>query len=259
MLDHFRDIDALALDGVEPMTQPYQLVNVLRARRRAACLDRDEVLAEAPEAEDGRFRVPPIRGGAVTALEIAAAVRSALGRDVGRGRRGAPRPHRRAGPRAARLQPRAGRRGPRPRRARSTPRSPPADDPGPLAGVPVALKDNLCTRGIPTTCSSKILAGWRPPYDATVVERLRAAGAVVDRQDQPRRVRHGLVHRELGLRADQAPAGPDARAGRVVGRERGRRGRRLRAPRRSARTPAARSASPRRCAASSASSRPTAR
>jgi aspartyl-tRNA(Asn)/glutamyl-tRNA(Gln) amidotransferase subunit A len=50
---------------------------------------------------------------------------------------------------------------------------------GPLAGVPVALKDNLCTRGIPTTCSSKILADWRPPYDATVVERLRAAGAVV--------------------------------------------------------------------------------
>jgi aspartyl-tRNA(Asn)/glutamyl-tRNA(Gln) amidotransferase subunit A len=43
------------------------------------------------------------------------------------------------------------------------------DDPGPLAGVPVALKDNMCTRGIPTTCSSKILEGWRPPYSATVV------------------------------------------------------------------------------------------
>ncbi len=53
------------------------------------------------------------------------------------------------------------------------------DDPGPLAGVPVALKDNLCTRGVPTTCSSRILAGWKPPYDATVVERLAAAGAVV--------------------------------------------------------------------------------
>ena len=53
------------------------------------------------------------------------------------------------------------------------------DDPGPLAGVPVALKDLLCTRGIPTTCSSKILEGWRPPYDATVVQRLAAAGAVV--------------------------------------------------------------------------------
>ncbi|MFL6206576.1 MAG: amidase, partial [Acidimicrobiales bacterium] len=52
-------------------------------------------------------------------------------------------------------------------------------DPGPLAGVPVALKDNLCTAGVPTTCSSKILNGWKPPYDATVVERLAAAGAVV--------------------------------------------------------------------------------
>jgi aspartyl-tRNA(Asn)/glutamyl-tRNA(Gln) amidotransferase subunit A len=52
------------------------------------------------------------------------------------------------------------------------------EDPGPLAGVPVALKDNLCTRGIPTTCSSRILEGWRPPYDATAVTRLRAAGAV---------------------------------------------------------------------------------
>jgi len=52
-------------------------------------------------------------------------------------------------------------------------------DPGPLAGVPVAVKDNMCTRGVPTTCSSRILEGWRPPYDATVVERLRAAGAIV--------------------------------------------------------------------------------
>ena len=53
------------------------------------------------------------------------------------------------------------------------------EDPGPLAGVPVALKDNLCTRGVPTTCSSRILEGWLPPYDATVVARLAAAGAVV--------------------------------------------------------------------------------
>ncbi len=53
------------------------------------------------------------------------------------------------------------------------------DDPGPMAGVPVALKDNLATRGIPTTCSSRILENWRPPYDATVVTRLQAAGAIV--------------------------------------------------------------------------------
>ena len=53
------------------------------------------------------------------------------------------------------------------------------EDPGPLAGVPVAIKDNLCTRGVATTCSSKILEGWVPPYDATVVERLAAAGAIM--------------------------------------------------------------------------------
>jgi aspartyl-tRNA(Asn)/glutamyl-tRNA(Gln) amidotransferase subunit A len=50
---------------------------------------------------------------------------------------------------------------------------------GPMAGVPVALKDNMCTRGVPTTCSSRILEGWEPPYNATVVERLAAADAVV--------------------------------------------------------------------------------
>ena len=53
------------------------------------------------------------------------------------------------------------------------------EDPGLLAGVPVALKYNLCTRGIPTTCSSRILDGWQPPYDATVVTRLADAGAVL--------------------------------------------------------------------------------
>jgi aspartyl-tRNA(Asn)/glutamyl-tRNA(Gln) amidotransferase subunit A len=49
---------------------------------------------------------------------------------------------------------------------------------GRLAGVTIALKDNLCTRGVETTCSSKILAGWKPPYDATVVRRLADEGAV---------------------------------------------------------------------------------
>jgi len=51
-------------------------------------------------------------------------------------------------------------------------------NPGRLAGVTIALKDNMCTRGVDTTCSSKILAGWKPPYDATVVRRLHDEGAV---------------------------------------------------------------------------------
>src|SRR5690606_23173421 len=53
------------------------------------------------------------------------------------------------------------------------------NDRGPLHGIPIALKNNLCTRGMETTCASQILAGWIPPYDATVVSRLREAGAVI--------------------------------------------------------------------------------
>jgi aspartyl-tRNA(Asn)/glutamyl-tRNA(Gln) amidotransferase subunit A len=51
--------------------------------------------------------------------------------------------------------------------------------PGALAGVPIAVKDNLCVRGMRTTAASKILATYVPPYDATVIERLEAAGAVI--------------------------------------------------------------------------------
>lgn len=49
----------------------------------------------------------------------------------------------------------------------------------PLAGVPVAIKDNICTKGVKTTCASKILYNFKPPYNATVVEKLEKAGAVI--------------------------------------------------------------------------------
>src|SRR6204780_4802983 len=52
------------------------------------------------------------------------------------------------------------------------------DDLPPLAGVPIAIKDVISTRGIRTTCASKILETYVPPYDATAVERLEKAGAV---------------------------------------------------------------------------------
>jgi len=50
---------------------------------------------------------------------------------------------------------------------------------GPLAGVPIAIKDNLCTSWGTTTCSSKMLENFRAPYDATVIQKLEAAGAVI--------------------------------------------------------------------------------
>ena len=50
---------------------------------------------------------------------------------------------------------------------------------GPLAGVPLAIKDNICIRGLETTCASRILKGFKPPYDATVIEGLKKAGYVL--------------------------------------------------------------------------------
>src|SRR4051812_24448583 len=49
----------------------------------------------------------------------------------------------------------------------------------PLAGVPIAIKDNICVRGLQTSCGSRILGPYQPPYSATVIERLQQAGAVI--------------------------------------------------------------------------------
>jgi aspartyl-tRNA(Asn)/glutamyl-tRNA(Gln) amidotransferase subunit C len=62
VLGHAEDLASLDLDDVEPMVHPYPLVNVVRPDEVAATLDRAEVLAQAPSAEDGQFRVPPILG-----------------------------------------------------------------------------------------------------------------------------------------------------------------------------------------------------
>jgi len=64
ILGHAADVEALDLDDVPPTSHPYPLQNVVRPDEARPCLDRDEVLAEAPAAEAGMFRVPPVLGEA---------------------------------------------------------------------------------------------------------------------------------------------------------------------------------------------------
>ena len=62
VLEHAADVEALDVRDVPPTAHPYPLRNVTRADEVRPCVDRDEVLAQAPAAEDGRFKVPPILG-----------------------------------------------------------------------------------------------------------------------------------------------------------------------------------------------------
>jgi aspartyl-tRNA(Asn)/glutamyl-tRNA(Gln) amidotransferase subunit C len=62
VLEHAADVEALDVHDVPPTSHPYELANVLRPDVVVPSLDRDEVLAAAPDAEDGRFKVPPILG-----------------------------------------------------------------------------------------------------------------------------------------------------------------------------------------------------
>ena len=63
VLDHATDVEALDVSDIEPTAHPLPLINVTRADERQTSLDRDEVLAQAPAATDGRFRVPPVIEG----------------------------------------------------------------------------------------------------------------------------------------------------------------------------------------------------
>ena len=123
------------------------------------------------------------------------------------------------------------------------------EDLGPLAGVPIAHKDVFTTKDMPTTAGSKILEGWRPPYDATVTRRLREAGLVILGKTNLDEFAMGSSTENSRLRPDPQPVGPDPDPRRLLGRLPPRsRPTRPRCP--PAPTPAARSASPPRSPAS---------
>ena len=128
----------------------------------------------------------------------------------------------------------------------------------PLAGVPFAAKDLFCTEGVPSQAGSRILEGYRPPYSATVVRHLQDAGAPLLGKTNQDEFAMGSSTENSGFGPTLNPWDRDARARRLERRQRGGGGRRPRSRGPSAPTPAARSASPRRCAGSSGSSPPTA-
>ena len=93
-------------------------------------------------------------------------------------------------------------------------------DPGRLAGVPVSIKDNICTAKMPTTCASKMLEGYVSPYEATVVERLRSQGAVIVGKTNMDEFAMGMTTEFSAYGPTLNPARRRVRAGRLLWGER---------------------------------------
>ena len=243
VLGYIEKIDELDLDGVRrPRTSSTSRTS-LRADEPRPSLPREVALASAPDAADGGFRVPSPGAHERASLE----------------------PHRRAGG-GARPRRRA-RRAPSCSRPTASARPPTSSTPSPgspTQAPPARRRDGAAGRRPARGQGPLLHRGRAQPGrledprglpaavhgDGRRAARRRRRAAA--RQDQPGRVRDGLLERELRLRPGREPVGPHARAGRLARRLR-RRGRGRHSRRgRSAPTPAARSASPRRCAASSA-------
>ena len=246
ILGHIDTISALDLDG--------RGAHVAGGGRR-------ERAARRRAAAEPAARDRPGAGARTPTARASACPAPAHERPAGPDRR----PGRRADRRRRAVRARAVRRLPRPRRRRRAERlpvggrrAPPNVADGPLAGVPLAVKDLFCTEGVPSQAASRILEGYRPPYTATAVRRLTEAGAALLGKTNMDEFAMGSSNENSGFGPVRNPWDTDqaCRAARPAAApprwpRASRRGR-------SAPTPAARSASPPRCAASSASSPPTA-
>ena len=203
VLDHIEKISELELEGVPPTSHVIDVVNALRPDEPCPSLPRTSRSRPRPRSLEQRLRCPEPephersgradgarrrRAACARASSSAAELFEAY-RDARCGRRR--RPQRLHVGRRRRAVGSGGRRAARRRPARRQ---------GPLLH-----------RGRAEPAGSKILEGYRPPYTATVVARLRAGRRGAARQDQPGRVRDGLVERELGVRPGRATRGTATR------------------------------------------------
>ncbi len=171
VLDHIEKIRELDLEGVAPTSHVVDVTDALRPDEPRPCLPPEVGARCCSRAAGGGFRRPDagaLRGVSSELIELTAAQAAQRVR-------------------AGELQAAELFEAYRARAAADTLNAftwvadgPPADGPAPqapLGGVPVAVKDLFCTEGVPSQAGSRILEGYRPPYSATVVEKLRAAGA----------------------------------------------------------------------------------
>ena len=217
-------VGEVAAADIPPTSHAVPMTNVFRPDEVGPCLPRDAVLAAAP-ARRGR-QVPGAAHPGRGSSERDRADAAERGRDRRRDRagevvggRGRPRRISTGSPRSTRRCTPSCTSTPTARCAaarRSTTRRAAGDELGPLAGVPLAMKDVVVTKGLPTTAGSKILEGWLPPYDATITRRDQGRRHRHARQDQHGRVRDGLLHGELRVRPDAQPVGPRPHPGRLV-------------------------------------------